>query len=245
MLQAQMCSTSFGSHPAAVNPVVKDAMEGIVHDLGNLIQIAVSAMNVLGRSEAVSTDAKLTPVIERARKSLETACDLVRQTMGRARAEGAAANEPDVTDIAACVTEIKTVVESICEHHVDLSIDISSDLPNVRCSRPDLQSAILNLVLNARDATPVGGAVSLIVQSGLVGPAQMGIVVQVSDTGTGMDEPTRAKAAEPFFTTKSPGKGTGLGLSMVKRFAGSVGGSVHIASKPNLGTTIKVNLPAS
>lgn len=245
MFDAQMRSNSFGFHPTTISPVAKEVMEGIVHDLGNLIQIAVSAMNILGRSEAVSTDASLTLVIERGKKSLETACDLVRQTMSRARCENAIVTDCEATDISACVSEIRTIVQSICENHVNLSIDISSDLPDINCSRPDLQNAILNLVLNARDATPVGGAVSLTVQSGLVGPAQKGIVVEVSDTGLGMDEFTRTRAAEPFFTTKSPGKGTGLGLSMVKRFASSVGGSVHIASKPNFGTTIKINLPTS
>jgi CheY-like chemotaxis protein len=136
-------------------------------------------------------------------------------------------------------------------HGVDLTIDLPGTLPPMLADANQLELALLNVALNARDAMPVGGGLIITAAAetkGACGPDQPlapGEYVRITivDTGVGMDEVTLSKATEPFFTTKGPGKGTGLGLSMVHGLAAQSGGLLRIESRPHLGTTVDLWLP--
>jgi CheY-like chemotaxis protein len=122
-------------------------------------------------------------------------------------------------------------------------------LPRALADPGQLESAILNLALNARDAMPKGGTLTLSghprEREGLARGAVDTVVLEVSDSGEGMTKEVVGRALEPFFTTKPAGKGTGLGLSMVYGFVRQWGGSVHIYSEPSVGTTVRLMLPVA
>ena len=186
---------------------------GVVHDLGNLIQIAASAMNLIGRSPWAACDPSLEPVLARARAALERAGVLVRQALGRSR-------------------EAALVVRGV------------QDLQDVVACLGELQSAVLNLVINARDAMPEGGCLSLAARALSEDDLSPGVAIVVSDDGFGMSPETLRRASNPFFTTKPNGRGTGLGLAMVQRFAHEAGGRADIASTVGVGTTVTLHLPS-
>ena len=215
---------------------------GVVHDLGNLIQIAMSALNIISRNPTIANGA-LGPVVARAMTSLEQAGALVRQTMGSAdERRGQTLVLTEAVCVRACLDEIAALLASLCEPAVSLLVEGSVELPLVRCNRLNLQNAILNLVLNARDAMPAGGTIAIVLKPIL--PQGSGLEVQVVDSGMGMSRETLERAFDPFFTTKDPGRGGGMGLAMVKRFTQKAGGSVDIASAPGAGATVTMRLPA-
>src|SRR3712207_787432 len=136
--------------------------------------------------------------------------------------------------------------------HIDLRTESSGGETFALVDRALLESAILNLVVNARDAMPQGGAVTIstgrrvaMEGEGTLQPGQEVAALSVSDTGTGMAPEVLSRAFEPFFTTKEVGKGTGLGLSMVYGFAKQSGGHVSIRSKEGEGTSITIILPVA
>jgi signal transduction histidine kinase len=214
---------------------------GVVHDLGNLIQIAMSALTIIGRSPHLGHDTSLEPTLTRARKALDQAGALVRQTMDRTRETSLVVRKiSELHDVAVCLNEILPLVQWICEPDIDLSIDLPADLPLMRCSSIDLQNAVLNLVINARDAMPQGGSLGLTVRCA---SKQGEIEIRVADDGTGMSQETLRWALSPFFTTKPQGYGTGLGLAMTQRFVQEAGGRLEIVSAPGAGTTVAIRLP--
>jgi signal transduction histidine kinase len=215
---------------------------GVVHDLGNLIQIATSALNIIARHPRVEGGA-LKPVVARAKTSLERAGALVRQTMDRASRDGMGAPMLiETVCVRTCLDEIAALLACLCEPDVTLTIDTAADLPLVRCGRLDLQNVILNLVLNARDAMPDGGAIVITAGAAAHAGPRTGLELHVADTGVGMSRETLERAFEPFFTTKASGRG-GVGLAMVKRFIQEAGGSVKIASTLGSGSTVTIWLP--
>jgi signal transduction histidine kinase len=218
---------------------------GVVHDLGNLIQIANSALTLIGRSPRAARDPALEPLLARARTALERAGVLVRQTTLRTRETTLAVRSvAEPHDVTACLGEIQALIQWVCEPDVRLFLDMTPNLPLVRCSRVELQSAVLNLVINARDAMPGGGRLSLSARAANEGDRSPELTIQVSDDGVGMSPETLQRAFNPYFTTKSEGRGTGLGLAMVQRFAHDAGGSVEITSALGAGTTVTLRLPS-
>ncbi|MGX5804903.1 sensor histidine kinase [Bradyrhizobium sp. Arg314] len=213
---------------------------GIVHDLGNLIQVASSALNHLARDPSISAAPALRPVIAGARTALERAGGLVRQTISIAQESHL---EIEHANVGVCLVEIEAFVRSAWDTNIRFEVKVGSDLPLVRCDRIGLQNAVLNLLLNARDAMPDGGLIS--VEAALV--SERSIITQVDirvvDNGIGMTSETMVRAFDPFFTTKGEGLG-GVGLPMVKRFAEESGGSVAMQSTLGAGTTVTLRLPA-
>ncbi|MBZ9799582.1 sensor histidine kinase [Mesorhizobium sp. ES1-4] len=212
------------------------ATAGIVHDLGNLIQVASSALNHLARDPSVSAAPALGHVISGARTALERAGALVRQTISSAR-------ESEYANVGACLAEIETLIRSAWDPKIRLEVRVTPDLPSVRCNRLGLQNAILNLVFNARDASPNGGLISIETAVVFDGSSAAQVDITTADDGLGMTAETIAFAFDPFFTTKAQGLG-GVGLPMVKRFAEESGGSIDIQSAPGAGTTVTLRLPA-
>jgi signal transduction histidine kinase len=212
---------------------------GLFHDLGNLVQIASSAVNIIGRNASVRSG-DLGPAIEGAKASLERAGALVRQTIGNATEQTPATEQ---VRLAPCLAEIEKLFQSIWENDILLYIRTDPDLPPLKCDPMELQSAILNLLLNARDAMPNGGAIAICAQAILLESGE-GIELRVVDNGIGMTPDTVARAFESFFTTKSDGLG-GVGLPMVERFTRKLGGRVFIESEYGAGTTVRLQLPVS
>lgn len=183
----------------------------------------------------------LEPVIAGARISLQHAGELVAQAIRPAR-EDAATGE-DVS-VGACLAEIEALVRATWTSAVRFDFAAGPDLPTVTCNRLNLQSALMNLLLNARDAMPDGGAVSIRAAAVHDGPVATEIELRVADTGLGMTRETMRRAIDPYFTTKPMGLG-GLGLPMVLRFVQEAGGRLLIESERGVGTVAMLRLPAS
>lgn len=241
MFRPEMKEDVFDSPPEALQDglPVQMSTAGVVHDLGNLIQVASSALNHLARDPSVLAAPALGVVIAGAKTALERAGGLVRQTISSARESR---TEIEYADVSACLAEIETLIRSAWDPNIRLDLRVGSDLPPVRCNRLGLQNAILNLVFNARDALPTGGLVSIDTAVVFDGLSAAHIDLSVADNGIGMTAETIACAFDPFFTTKSEGLG-GVGLPMVKHFAREAGGSVDIQSALGAGTTVTLRLP--
>lgn len=207
------------------------AAASVVHDLGNLIQIALSAVNVLARAPAMPV-AHAQPILHRARTSLEHAGAIVREATGQIR--GAARPE---SDVAACLAEISTLVETYGEPDLRLEIATQADLV-AWCEPLGLRRAILNLILNARDALDANGTIRITARR-----TGEWAEVSVADRGIGMSRATLARAFDPFFTTKADGLG-GIGLPTTARFVRDTGGDIAIESELGVGTVVTLRLPA-
>jgi signal transduction histidine kinase len=209
---------------------------GLVHDLGNLIQVAAAALAIVARNPEMPRP-EAGSILARAQASLDKAGALVRRNIGLVRARSLAGAES--TDVATCLDDVATLVEALGECGLDIELAIEPDLPHARCDPMGLQNAILNLVFNARDAMPGGGCVAIHAAAS----ARLGVDIQVADTGIGMSSATIARAFEPFFTTKGDGLG-GVGLPMVMHFVREAGGEIAVDSAPGEGTCITLRLPA-
>jgi len=217
----------------------QEAILGVIHDLGNLIQVAMSALNIISRSPEMDPGSPLKPVDASAGASLRRAGILVQQTI-RLALDGRSVTEP--VDVCACLTEIEELVRATWPRGIAVELYASQALPVLNCNRVGLQSALMNLLLNARDAMPNGGVISLIATAVYGDVTAPEIELRVSDNGFGMTEDVLRRASDPFFTTKASGLG-GLGLPMVKRFAQEAGGHLHLESEPGSGTVATLRLP--
>lgn len=212
---------------------------GIVHDLGNMIQILASAVNIVERHPDVRDSASLQPVVAAAIESLDRASGTVRQILGFVR-EDAVGAEP--IDVALTLAGMERLLRWLCPAAIALDLRLDPVLPTLICNRHKFENAILNLVLNARDAMPEGGRLT-VTATAVPRDAPVHLQVAVSDSGTGMAPAVAAAAFDPMFTTKPQGRGTGLGLPMVRQFARELSGSAIIASQPGQGTTVTLYLP--
>jgi CheY-like chemotaxis protein len=155
------------------------------------------------------------------------------------------------TDVAALVKNLEDLLRGTLGPTVILELDIPPDLPHALADANQLELAIINLAVNARDAMPQGGVIRIaarretISDDGELLPAGRYVCLSIEDNGEGMDEATLARATEPFFTTKGAGKGTGLGLSMVQGLAAQLGGRLHLESKQRYGTKVELVIPVS
>jgi signal transduction histidine kinase len=216
-----------------------ESAASIIHDLGNLIQIASSAVNMIARSPSIHT-ANLETVIAGAKTSLERAGALVRQTIGMVRERATVVEQ---VSLAACLSEVEALSKITWEHGIRLDVQAETALPLVECDPLALQNAVLNLLFNARDAMPNGGVISIRAETVSLESGK-GIELRVADSGVGMKPDTIARAFDPFFTTKSDGLG-GVGLPTVERFVQEAGGRVLVESEYGVGTTVRLQLPAS
>jgi signal transduction histidine kinase len=206
-----------------------------------MIQRLSSTVDVLDQHPTIKATTALQPTIDRAVNSLERARALIKQILSFARETH---SKQESVDIALCLAGMERLQRWIGKNDLGIDIRADADMPPVICNRGNLENAILNLVLNARDATPKGGALSIRATASRDGDGTVtGVALRVSDNGRGMTRETMARAFDPFFTTKTGARGTGLGLTMVRRFAQETGGSVVIESTSVLGTTVTLRLP--
>jgi signal transduction histidine kinase len=219
---------------------------GVAHDFNNILQsVAGNAALVMTRGGDAQQARQLAGLILDA---AERGGAISRRLLAFARQDELSA-EP--VDVAALLQSAAGLLEHTLHRSISLSVRAPPDLPHVLADRAQLETVLVNLAANARDAMPRGGALCFEAAEeeifrGLAQPdLAEGVYVRiaVTDTGTGMDAATLERAAEPFFTTKPKGKGTGLGLSMAKGFAEQSGGAFSIASEPGHGTIVTLWLP--
>ncbi|UXY14856.1 ATP-binding protein [Chitiniphilus purpureus] len=209
---------------------------GIAHDFNNLLQTLTVGLQVASRSAA---DPKAQQALAACIRSVARGGKLTRQLMafGRQRAE-----ETSLVALRELLLGMAELLEGALPGNITLTYDLSEMPCTVRIDPLQCELAVLNLVLNARDAMPRGGPVTVTLRPA---PDTHGMVtLQVSDGGSGMPPEVAARAFEPFFTTKPVGEGSGLGLAQVYGFVRQSGGSVQITSQPGQGTCITLQLPA-
>jgi signal transduction histidine kinase len=221
---------------------------GIVHDFNNLLTI------INARLEAVQ---ERLPAAEPLRQELEQVFDttsraaaLSGQLVAFSRKAGV---EPRVVALNDVVRRSASLLGHILGDHIELAVRLAPEAGRVRVDPGQLEQVIVNLVVNARDALAAGGVLTIETRAATLDASETAggnggrpgayAVLAVSDTGTGMDEPTRARVFEAFFTTKAPGHGTGLGLATAHTIVTQSGGFITVASELGAGTTFEVYLP--
>lgn len=219
---------------------------GVAHDFNNLLTPIIGSLDMLHRRGL--GDERARRLIDGALQSAERAKTLVQRLLAFARRQPL---QPTPVALRPLVEGMAELIGSTSGPRIKLIVDVPEPLPNVLADPNQLEMAILNLAVNARDAMPDGGQLTIrAVESASTDrdpTVQPGRYVQlaVSDTGIGMDEEVAARAVEPFFSTKGLGRGTGLGLSMVHGLVAQLGGALTIRSKPGLGTSVQLWLPVA
>ncbi|MBK3804033.1 response regulator [Azospirillum brasilense] len=210
---------------------------GVAHDFNNLLTAALTNLHLMERH----LPAEGTRYLDGTRTALERARTLTGQLLAFSRQE---AVDPKVIDLGDALRAMADLLERSIRADIALDWALSSAPLRVEVDPVQLELAVLNLVVNARDAMPSGGRIRIAVRQEETPDGPLA-VLEITDTGGGMPPEVAARAFEPFFTTKPHGKGTGLGLSMVYGFARQSGGNATISSAPRRGTVVRVSLPVS
>ena len=217
---------------------------GIAHDFNNLLQVILGYADTLATNlERPDADpGRMGRAVGNIREAAERASTLTQQLLAFARKQRLVGRTLSLNDL---VTEMKELAARTLGDAVTIETDLAPDLRACRIDRTQAEVALLNVLINARDAMPEGGRVTIATRN--EGSERTGgsVCLRVTDTGTGMPSEVLARVMDPFFTTKEEGKGTGLGLSMVYGFAKQSGGSVQIESVPGEGTTVRLCFPAT
>ncbi len=221
---------------------------GIAHDFNNLLTIILANLDRMDRRHG-SGNEDLSRMVHNARVGAERAAALTGQLLSFARKQPLQVRAADVN---ASLEGLADLLQRALGARITLNMEFARALPNVDIDTNQMEQTVLNLAVNAKDAMPEGGVLTLRTRIGHEPnvPAEQknrrrGVFIEVEDTGTGMSSHVAMHAFEPFFTTKPVGQGTGLGLSQVYGFATQSGGSVMIDSEPGRGTRVVLWLPAS
>jgi PAS domain S-box-containing protein len=220
---------------------------GVAHDFNNLLTIIVNNLDLLTRNARDPRDAKL---IESAQRAAERGAKLTQQLLAFSRRQPL---QPDTHSPNTLIEGFESVLRRACGEMIRLQLSLSPRIRWVSVDAPQFESALLNLIVNARDAMPNGGSLKIMTgnvtlnekdsASSDLQPGQY-VSIAVQDTGTGMTPEIVSRVFEPFFTTKEIGKGTGLGLSQVYGFVTQSGGHIKVDSTPGQGTKVTMLLPA-
>ena len=224
---------------------------GIAHDFNNMLTGVIGALDMIKRRRANGRDQDTDRYLETALTSAHRAAALTHRLLAFSRRQSL---DPRALDVNALVLSLEDLVQRTVTEQIAVDFKLAADAPAVADAN-QLESAILNLAINARDAMPGGGRLTIETSVVDLDPryaetrpdARPGryVVVAVTDTGVGMTPEVLEKVFDPFFTTKPIGQGTGLGLSMVYGFAKQSGGHVRIHSQPGHGASVKIFLPVS
>ena len=221
---------------------------GVAHDFNNLLTI-ISGYSQLILNNLQPGDPNHYSA-EQILKAGERAAGLTRQLLAFSRRQ---VLQPKILDLNRLVTGLSTMLRRLIGEDVDLQLALRPDVGKVSADPGQIEQVLMNLVVNARDAMPKGGTLTIETANVDLDETYAGrhiackpgpyVQIAVSDNGCGMDEATQARLFEPFFTTKPPGRGTGLGLSTVFGIVKQSGGNVNIYSVPNHGTSVKIYFP--
>ena len=221
---------------------------GIAHDFNNLLQIIRGNLDLL--APQVAGDAKAVDRVAKAIAGTERAARLTRQLLAFARRQPL---EPRVVNLGRMMTEMADLLRRTLGERIEVKTVIAPGLWNTLADPAQIENAVLNLAINARDAMPDGGRLTIELANARLDEAYATqqaevtagpyVMLAVTDTGTGMSPQVQARVFEPFFTTKPEGRGTGLGLPQVYGFVRQSGGHIRIYSEPGHGTAVKIYLP--
>jgi PAS domain S-box-containing protein len=222
---------------------------GIAHDFNNLLTVIAGNLDLVARRLGPGADPRVVKAIGSAAVGADRAATLTQRLLAFSRRQPLAPKPIDPNALVAGMTDLlhRTLGETI-----EVETRLSAGICRIEADPHQLESAILNLAVNARDAMPEGGRLAIETSAAHVDAAEAATqgleagtyaAICVSDSGTGMDADTASRAIEPFFTTKDVGKGTGLGLSMVYGFVKQSGGHLRIESAPGEGTRVHIYLP--
>jgi len=213
---------------------------GIAHDFNNLLTVIQGSADMLSRPAL--DDEKRVRFAEAIVQASSRAAALTGQLLAFARRQPL---RPEIIDVNELIRDMTDLLDRTLGERIEVRTILSPDSCSVEADRAQLESALLNVAVNARDAMAEGGLLTIRTAMVEEGQRRRMIALSISDSGVGMDPDTLDRAFEPFFTTKATGKGTGLGLSQVYGFASQSGGEVHIDSAPGTGTTVTLLLPCS
>jgi two-component system, cell cycle sensor histidine kinase and response regulator CckA len=218
---------------------------GVAHDFNNLLTVIRGHLDLLLDANVASPDMR--DQLLDVRAASDRAAELTGQLLAFSRQQ---VLHPEPITLADVVAASESMLQRLVPADIALSVRVELDLEPVLADRGQLEQVAVNLVVNARDATSVGGSILVEVLGRELGPDERAVgpegayaELRVTDTGHGMDDETRLRIFEPFFTTKEPGRGTGLGLSTVEGIVAQSGGLITVSSLPGEGTSISVLLP--
>lgn len=224
---------------------------GVAHDFNNVLAVTLGNAELLKTASDGETDRLADEIIKAAERGASLSGQLLtfgrRETVPRAR---------QAHRISDSLDDLAEMLRRVLPVHIELVLSATADAPDVQVDRHQLETALLNLAVNARDAMPKGGKLTIRAtrlrlqpdDTRWTGVSKTGEdfgCIRVTDTGVGVPEALQDRLFDAFFTTKAPGAGTGLGLSMVKTFAEQAGGAVRLESAPGRGTTVSLMLPAA
>ena len=222
---------------------------GIAHDFNNLLQGIIGALDVIQKRIDQGRINEVDRFLRGAAESAERASALTHRLLAFARRQPV---DPRPADMNALIGGIEELLRRSIGEKVDMQVERTEELWLVRCDVNQMENALLNLAINARDAMPDGGTLTIRTENRTLDAAQAAmrdlrpgahVCLTISDTGIGMPSDVKARAFDPFFTTKPIGEGTGLGLSMISGFVRQSQGSVQISSEVGQGTSIEICLP--
>lgn len=214
---------------------------GVAHDFNNLLTAIISYSDLaLG---AIGPESRGWKEVQQIRRAGMRAAELTRQLLAFGRSQVMQPRRVSLNDV---LIGMRSMLERILPE-VELVLELAPDLGKVRADPGQLEQVIVNLVVNARDATPQGGRITISTRNAQASPESLDgpelVELTITDTGAGMDVETMSHVFEPFFSTKQPGRGTGLGLSIVYGIVEQSGGSVSVRSRPGEGATFTIHLP--
>jgi PAS domain S-box-containing protein len=226
---------------------------GIAHDFNNLLTVIQGNLQVLEELPALADDAFGRQLVDAASRASRRGAELTSKLLAFSRRQ---VLQPTAVDVGALVHSLADMLRRTLDQHVRIVVDVADDCPAALADPVQLEAALLNIAINARDAMPEGGVLRF--GADIVGelpvaiarelddvraPATSFVAISIADSGTGMSDEVRERAFEPFFTTKTAGRGTGLGLSTVHGFVKQSRGAVLLESSPGGGTTVVLYIP--
>lgn len=223
---------------------------GVAHDFNNLLTVIQGYASLM--EDDLKLDDPLRISLAQIQQAADSAAGLTRQLLAFSRQQMLT---PTLLDLNDLVSNLQKMLKRLIGEDILLNIELASAVHPVLADPGQLEQVLLNLTVNARDAMPTGGRLTIetaqveldevYLSTHLEAPLGPAVMLAVSDTGYGMDQKTQAKIFDPFFTTKAPGQGTGLGLATVYGIVKQSGGDIHVYSEPGQGTTFKIYLPSA